>query len=266
MKARTLIAVAVMAFAMVASPAYAQSRKDKKAAKKAQWEMEQQQQREEAELKHKLKMDSIANANKIAAENAAKAEADRRQRQQDSIVAAKKKAEKEALQEVEVNEPCTEYESTADLIRARGIGEDFEQQMSVDAARSAALQELGSQLSTKIQALVLNYSKSVRKNLKRQSVRRIEGLVQTSVDEQTGYRIACRKTFTYEEKGERIFKTYMVVELGEDTLLRPVFDGLQKDDELKLDSDYQSFKKDFDEHFKNKSQEALQKIIDEEQE
>ena len=56
----------------------------------------------------------------------------------------------------------------------------------------------------------------------------------------------------------------MVVELGEDTLLRPVFDGLQKDDELKLDSDYQSFKKDFDEHFKNKSQEALQKIIDEE--
>ena len=48
----------------IALPINAQSRKDKKEAKKAQWEIEQKQQREESELRHQLKMDSIANAQK----------------------------------------------------------------------------------------------------------------------------------------------------------------------------------------------------------
>lgn len=154
-----------------------------------------------------------------------------------------------------------DYQSTANTIYARGTGEDYEQQLSVEMARSAAIEELGSQISTKVQALVMNYKKSVRQNLKRESMRRIEGLTMTEVDQTTGYRIACRKTMTYVQNGERIFKTYVVIELGEDQLLKPIYDGLQKDDELKIDGDYQSFKKEFDEHFKNKSAEAIQEII-----
>ena len=65
-----LATVVAMALAM-AMPTQAQTRKDKKAAAKAQWEMEQQQKREEAELRHQLRMDSIANAQKVAAQKAA---------------------------------------------------------------------------------------------------------------------------------------------------------------------------------------------------
>ena len=78
MKKIMLFATVVAMSLAVAMPVNAQSRKDKKAAKKAQWEMEQKQQREEAELKHKLRMDSIANAGKVAEEQARKAEAERR--------------------------------------------------------------------------------------------------------------------------------------------------------------------------------------------
>lgn len=252
--------VVAMALAM-AMPVNAQSRKDKKAAKKAQWEMEQKQQREEAELKHKLRMDSIANAGKVAEQKAAKEEADRRAAEAEAK-AKQKKAEEEAdLKEKEFNEPCMDYESTANIIYGRGSGEDFEQQMSVEIARSAALEELGAQISTKVQALLMNYKKSVRQNLKRESLRRVEGLTMTEVDQATSFRVACRKTMTYIQNGERIFKTYMVIELGEDQLLKPIYEGIQKDDELKIDGDYQSFKKEFDDHFKNQSEESLQEVL-----
>ncbi|MBR1808214.1 MAG: hypothetical protein IJ776_02350 [Paludibacteraceae bacterium] len=263
MNAKQIFAVAVMALAVLAMPVEAQSRKDKKTAQKEQWEMQQRQQKEEAELRHKLRMDSIANAQKVAEEKAAKAEAERRQQEAEAKAKQKKAEEAAALQEVDFNEPCMDFESTADLIRARGIGEDFEQQLSVEMARSAAIEELGSQISTKMQALLMNYKKSKRQNLKRESLRRVEGLTMTEVNQSTGYRIACRKTVTYVQNGERIFKTYMVVELGADQLLKPIYDGIQKDNELKIDGDYQSFKKEFDDHFKNQSAEALQEILNE---
>ena len=107
----------------------------------------------------------------------------------------------------------------------------------------------------------MNYKKSVRQNLKRESLRRVEGLTMTEVDQATGFRVACRKTTTYVQNGERIFKTYMVIELGEDQLLKPIYEGIQKDDELKIDGDYQSFKKEFDDHFKNQSEESLQEVL-----
>ena len=258
----------MVAMMIAAMPVQAQSRKDKKAAQKANWEMEQQQKREEAELRHQMKMDSLRGVQKAKEEAEAKAKIQEEREEQSRLAAEaeakakQKKAEEEAaLQEVEFNEPCSEFESSANLIRARGIGEDFEQQLSAEMARSAAIEELGSQISTKVQALLMNYKKSVRQNLKRESLRRVEGLTMTEVDQATGFRVACRKTMTYVQNGERIFKTYMVIELGEDQLLKPIYDGIQKDDELKIDDDYQSFKKEFDEHFKDKSQEVLQEVI-----
>ena len=141
--------------------------------------------------------------------------------------------------EVEFNEPCSDYTSSANMIYGRGIGEDYEQQTSSEDARTAA----------------------ERKNTSRESLRRIEGLTMTEVDQTTGFRIVCRKTTTYSQNGERLYKTYMVVELNEDVLLSSIYKRLQKDPEMSVDADYQSFKKEFDEHFKNKSQESLEENI-----
>lgn len=254
--------IVAMSMVMV-MPAQAQTRKEKKAAAKAQWELEQKQKAEEAELRHQLKMDSIANAGKIAEEKAAKAEAERRAAEAEAKAKQKKAEEAAALQEVDFDEPCSDYMSSDNVIYGRGTGEDFEQQMSADIARTSALEELASQLSTKVQALVSKYQKQARKKAKRESISRIEGLTVTEVDQATGYRIACRKTKTYIQDGEKLYKTYMVVELNEDQLLHSIFNKVQKDAELNVDADYQSFKKEFDANFKNQSQEVLEKSIEE---
>lgn len=270
MKANHIFAVALLALAVVAMPVQAQSRKDKKAAEKEQWEREQRQKAEEDELRHKMRMDSLRKAQQKEAEIEAeakearlRAEEERREAEAAARERLKKQEEAAALQEVEFNEPCADYVPSSDVIFGRGTGEDFEQQMSADIARTSALEELASQLSTKVQALVSRYKKQERKNTKRESIGRIEGLTMTEVDQTTSYRIACRKTMTYIQDGERLFKTYMVIELGEDMLLSNIYKKIQKDDELKVDADYNSFKKEFDDHFKNESQEVLEKSLQE---
>jgi len=262
MKKLFVLLLTCMALAAI-NPIMGQTRKDKKEAKKEDWKTEQQYKREEAELLHKMRMDSIANAQKVANEKAAKAEAERRQQEAEAKAKQKKAEEEAAAQEKDFDEPCSDYMSSANVIYGRGTGEDFEQQMSVDMARTSAIEELGSQLSTKVQALVSNYRKQERKNTSRESVRRIEGLTMTEVDQSTGFRIACRKTTTYIDKGEKLFKTYMVIELNEDVILSSIYKKIQKDEDLKVNSDYQSFKKEFDDHFKNKSEDMLQEIINE---
>ena len=237
------IILALMALAIVAVPASAQTRKDKKAAEKAQWEQEQKFAAEEAALRHQLKMDSLANAQRVAEEKAAEAAA-----------RAKQRAEAQAAQEQEVEVPCGDYYSTSEVIRALGIGEDYEQQMATEMARSAALEELASQISTSVQALVSNYKKSMRVNLKRESVRRVEGMAMTAVDQTTGYRIACRKTTSYVLNGEKLFKNYMVIEVNKDEVLEPIYDSIQEDEELKVDMDYQKFSEEFDKNFQQDMQ------------
>lgn len=266
MKKIMLFATVVAMSLAVVMPVNAQSRKDKKAAKKAQWEMEQKQQREEAELRHKLRMDSIANAKKTAEQKAAKEEAERRAAEAEAKAKQRKAEEAAALQEQDFDEPCADYISTADVVYGRGSGEDFEQQLSADIARTAAIEQLAAQLATKVQAMVTNYRKQARKNTKRETLGRIEGLTLTEVDQAVGFRIACRKTKTYIQDGERIFKTYMVVELNEDIMLSAIYKKLQQDPEMNVDANYNQFKQEFDEHFKNKSEEVLEQAIEAAQE
>lgn len=74
MKKIMFVLVAVMAL-MVCNPVEAQTRKDKKNAKKAEWELQQKQKAEEDALIHQMKMDSIRNVQKTQ-EAKAKAEQD----------------------------------------------------------------------------------------------------------------------------------------------------------------------------------------------
>ena len=229
------IVLALMALAIVAVPTTAQTRKERKAAEKAKWEQQQQFDAEEAALRHQIRMDSIANAKRVEEEKAA-----------DAAARAKARAEAQAAQEVEVSEPCGDLLTTATLIRGRGIGEDYDQQMAVELARSAALEEMASQINTSVQAIVSNYKKTMRINLTRESKQRMEGMTLTAVEQSTGYRIACRKTTSYVLNGEKLFKHYMVVEVAKDELLEPIYEGIQEDEELQLDMDYQKFAEEFD--------------------
>lgn len=71
MKKIMLLATVVAMSLAVTMPVNAQSRKEKKAAKKAQWEMEQKQKAEEAALLHQMRMDSIKKVQQQRAEDEA---------------------------------------------------------------------------------------------------------------------------------------------------------------------------------------------------
>lgn len=240
--------VVAMSLAM-AIPVNAQSRKDKKEAKKEAWQQQQQMQREEAELRHQIKMDSIRNAQKASEERAAREEAERRIAEAEAKAKQRKAEEAAALQEVEYNEPCSEFESTVDMIRGRGIGEDLDHQFSVDLARTAALENMASQISTKIKGFLSRNRKQGKSGLSRASLQKAEDMVTTEVEQTTGYRVACKKTMTFTENGARIFRTYMVVEVGASQLLKPLYDGLQKEEDLQLDMNFDEFKQEFANHF-----------------
>lgn len=246
------IVLALMALAILAVPATAQTRRDKKAAEKAQWEQEQKFAAEEAALRHQLRMDSIANAKKVAEQQAAAAAA---QAAADKAAAeAKAKAEAEALaaQEVEVNIPCDEYLTTSELIRALGIGEDYDQQFALDIARTEALNELASQIKTTVQSLLTKYNKSTTKQGKersRESINRVEQMIQTAVDHATGYRIACRKMTSYILDGEKLYKAYIALEIGTDEMLKSLYQDIQADEDLAIEASYENFKEEFNQTF-----------------
>lgn len=257
MKAMNFWAVAFMALALVAAPANAQSRKDKKAAKKAQWEMEQQQQREEAELKHKLRMDSIANAGKVAAEKAAREEAQRREAEAEAKAEAKRQAAELAAQEKDFDEPCMEAGSSDSYIRARGIGESLQQQMARTKAQTNAVRDLGAKISSAVQALIKHYANEETISVMTDDSsadgmsfeEKLQNMTKQKIDQNLSFSTSCEKTRTYMKNNKKIFKCYMTIQAGKDDLLKPIYDELQKEAENKLNIDYQNFSEEFDKEF-----------------
>ena len=249
---RKLFVLAIMAMSLaVVMPAQAQSRKDKKAAQKEAWEMRQQFIRDSTERANKAKLDAMDREDKARKEEAAREEADRRAAEAEAKAKQKQAEERAALEEKEFNAPCSDedWPSTEDMLRGRGIGEDLDQQNSVDDARQAAIKELGAQVSTKVQDLLSRERKSAKKNNNRASIVKVESMVVTEVEQSIGFRKACSKTVTFYENGMRVFKTYYVVELPADKVLKNIYDDIQGDEDLDLDMNFDEFKKEFDKRF-----------------
>ena len=232
------IVLAFMAMAMVAVPATAQTRKDKKAAEKAQWEQEQKFAAEEAALRHQIRMDSIANAKRVAEEQAAAAAAK-----------AKAEADAKAAQEVEVSEPCEEYYSTKDLIRGRGVAESPIQQVAMAQARVLAVEEFAAQVQTTVQSVATNNMAALSGEDGMEVKVLFNNKTKYIVDQTTGFRIVCRKTTTSMKNGTKIYRHYMVVELDMETILKPLYDEIQKDEATKLELTLDEFSEEFEKHF-----------------
>ena len=291
---KKIILLAIMALAFVAIPVNAQTRKDKKSAEKQAWELAQKHAIEEAELIHKIKMDSIraaataqtqaeaaaqaaaaaqAQAEAAAAAAAAQAEAAARAQAQAAAVAqaqaeaaaqaqaqaaaaaqAQAEAAVKAAQGIDIEIPCDGYISTSELLRGMGVGDDYDQQTSLESAREAAIEDLSSQIETRVQSLVLNYKKTKRENLSRESHQYLQSMTKSVVDVATGFRVICRQWKPYVQNGELIYKCYVVIEIGSGEILKPIYEGIQENAELTLEYDFEKFKEVFDEELLNNIQ------------
>ncbi len=149
--------------------------------------------------------------------------------------------------EVEVIIPCSgsEYFGTSEIFRSNSIGESSDQVVSKKKALSNARADLASQIETTVKAVTDNYVNSREFNNKEEVEERFEGLNREVVDQELrGIKVICEKQ-TRTSEGR--YKTYIALELDSNGLLSTYNERLSTDDRLKIDYDYEKFKKTFEE-------------------
>lgn len=143
--------------------------------------------------------------------------------------------------------PCDgpEYFTTNEYLRASAIGESMDQMVSQKKALSDARAILAGQVEVLLKGVVDNYAKSAEHNNKEDLMERYESLNREVIKQKlTGTKTICKK-MTQTKDGN--YKTYIAIELAGNELLSALNNRLSNDEMLKIDYNYEKFKKTFEE-------------------
>ena len=153
--------------------------------------------------------------------------------------------------ELEVVIPCSgpDFFTNNKYFRANSIGESLDQVTSKKKALSNARADLAASVKVLIESVVDNYVKSSEMNNIEQVEERFEGLNREIIKEElVGIKTICEK-LTKTSTGK--FKTYLAIELSAQKLVDKFHERMMKDDLLKIDYDYEKFKKTFEQEIRN---------------
>ncbi len=162
---------------------------------------------------------------------------------------SKEKAVKESGETlIEVYCSGPEFFADAEYFRANQVGESVDQATAKKKALSNARADLASSVETTIKGVIDNYVNSRELNNVEEAEERFESLTREVINQKlTGVKTICEKT-TKTDDGK--YKTYIAIELSGDDLMNAMNERLSKDAKLKIDYDYEQFKKTFDEEMK----------------
>ena len=204
---------------MIANPVGAQTRKDKKAEKKADWEFEQKKK----QMERQRVLDSIQNANKRPAASPAGTTFDL---------------------------PCSGVAtSDKEYYRQLGIGKDMDlsiaQRKAIQSAKSIMRDRLGEQ----VKGLVSDYSKTYSKSGKGSDLegileREFTSVVDKALDDADN---PCEKP-TQLNTGE--YQYYYVIEIRKSELVDKMVNAISGNDKLKAEFDREQFRKYAEEYLK----------------
>lgn len=162
-------------------------------------------------------------------------------------------AQKTPKGETEVIIPCSgsQYFSSTEAFRANSIGESLDQVISKKKALTNARAQLAESISTTVKTVTDNYVNSRESNNREAASERFESLNREIVNQQlSGIKVICeRQTQTQEGR----YKTYVALELSANDLINSYNSRLTQDEQLKVDYDYEKFKKVFEEQMKQMS-------------
>jgi hypothetical protein len=145
--------------------------------------------------------------------------------------------------EQEVVNPCPTTNSK-DYFRANAVGESMDQNASYDLAYTACTERLASSMNQKIEIMRDNYLADSKVGNGEDFKQKFQNLSRTIVTQSLiGVSVTCNKTVKTQE-GK--YKTYLAVELSATDLLNKYHQAISKDEQLKLDYDYEKFKKEFE--------------------
>jgi len=161
------------------------------------------------------------------------------------------KAPGEELIEVHCSGP--EYFSNSEYFRANSVGESLDQATAKKKAISNARADLAAAVETTVKGVVDNYVNSRELNNTEEVEERFESLTREVINQKlTGVKTICEKTA---KTTEGKYKTYIAIELAGDELMNAMNERLSKDAKLKIDYDYEQFKKTFNEEMDKMEQE-----------
>ncbi len=141
-----------------------------------------------------------------------------------------------------------EFMSTPELFRSSAVGESLDQMVSKKKAMSNVKAELAGLIQTTMKGVIDNYVKSAEANNVEGLEERYEGNTREVINQNlTNVRVICEKQT---KTAEGNYKTYICVEINADGIVKGVGNKLSADKELKIDYDYEKFKKTFDEEMK----------------
>jgi|GEM_PF-3535925 len=209
-----------VAMMMIATPAEAQSRKEKKAAKKAEWQFEQQKK----EMERQRVLDSIKNANARPTTSPAGTTFDL---------------------------PCSGMgTSDKDYFRQIGIGKDMDLSLAQRKAAQSAKSIIRDRLGEHVKGLVTDYTKTYSKSGKGSDM---EGILErefTSVVDEVLKNAdnPCEKPAQL-NTGE--FQYYYVIEIRKNELVDKMADVISNNDKLRAEFDRDQFRKYAEQYLKN---------------
>lgn len=149
--------------------------------------------------------------------------------------------------EVAIDMPCfdAEYMTSGGMLRAQAVGESMDQMTARKKSLSEARAELAAQINTLIKTVTDNYVKSGEFNNKEELLERYEGLSREVVKQElNGTKTICQE-MTKAANGN--YKSYVAVELAGNELLSALNNRISNDEMLKIDYNYEKFKKTFEE-------------------
>jgi len=169
------------------------------------------------------------------------------------------KSSKKALKPSDMGETlieqyCTgsEYQSSKDFFRANGVSESMDQNVAKQKALVNARTLLAQQIETTIKNVTDNYIKAVEGNNVEELEERFEMLTREVTNQKlNGTKVICDK-LTKTNDGN--YKSYIAVELGGDEIASAMRQRLSSDQMLKIDFDYEKYRKVFDEEMKKFSE------------
>ena len=149
--------------------------------------------------------------------------------------------------EKEVLTPCsgTEFQSNAKAFRYSAIGESMDQMTAKKKAMSEARAGLASAINTTVKAVTDNYVKSGNYNNKEELMKNYEGISREVVNQTLAGTIVICEKMMLTKAGN--YKSYVCVELGSSEILQSLNNRMSNNEQLKVDYNYEKFKKTFNE-------------------
>ena len=252
MKKFMLFATVVAMSLAVAMPVNAQSRKDKKAAKKEAWEMRQQFIKDSTERANRAKLEAMDREEKAKEEAAVKEKEDQERRSAEEA-AAKAKADKLAQKKTVSKNPCQVYDDE-NWYTATGsmLFKEEEEDLTPMALLASVQQQLFQKLSGKYKAVTSDYFDMMhtenvnykRQHIEKAGLRVVEQMVNETYE-------TCREITDYpNEKGE--YTMYMSIKISKKAIEKNVIDEINNEKENQVRLNEEKFRQSFDKVFSEK--------------